>query len=607
MKFRNIILLSISGIVFGLLLASYLVVNYWTSQQVESRTAGNLRSQYSTLRELNALRLEELAKSCQIIAETPRLKAVAELGDKNTIGQLAEELQQSTRADLFMLTNARNEPLVQLVHGMPRAFSLGGLPALRPPGHAVATDVWNLDSMSLRLASAPLIVGPDTVGTVTIGVEIGAAEMLTLRSMTGSDILLVPSSAGGDSPLPLSLRREILEQVGGAAGTLPPADSAVIAVIPTSGDTYEGTRLRLGSGAASPGDPEQASMVILISVSREIRAALEPVRNAFLILSVAVLLMTLGIGYLIARSITRPIAELVRGTSEVGKGNYDVRIDVPSGVELKFLAQNFQSMSASLKEKIQQLADRNQDLEEALRKLRETQQELMKSERLAATGRLTAQLSHEINNPVHNILSSLQTVLKRTVANAPERELLEVAYEEVERLARLTQQLLQVYRTSMAVQEPTVPVCMNDIIRDVASSYAETLGQNRIRVATSLRDPLPAVQAAPDKLKQVFVNLILNARDAMPQGGTISIATSIQNGSVLTTVADTGVGIPPENIHRIFDAFFTTKSKVSGVGLGLSVTYGIVQQYNGAIAVKSSAGGGTTFTITFPATSAALL
>ncbi len=605
MKFRNIILLSISGIVSGLLIASYLVVNYWTSQQVEARTAGNLRSQYSTLRELNALRLEEVAKSCQIIAETPRLKAVAELGDRNTIRQLAEELQQSTRADLFMLTNVRNEPLVQLVHGAPRIFSLNAMPSLRPPGRPVSTDVLNLDSMALRLASAPVIVGPDTVGTVTIGFEISAAEMQTLRSMTGSDILLVPSPESGDSPLSLSLRREILARV---ALALPGADSAVIVAIPTSGDAYEGTRLRLGANRSTEAiDSAQVSLVILISVSREVRAALEPVRNAFLILSVAVLLMTIGIGYLIARSITRPIAELVRGTAEVAKGNYDVRIDVPSGVELKFLAQNFQSMSASLKEKIQQLADRNEDLEEALQKLRETQQELVKSERLAATGRLTAQLSHEINNPVHNILSSLQTVLKRTPASAPERELLDVAYEEVERLARLTQQLLQVYRTSMAVQEPTVAVSMNEIIRDVAASYAETLNQNRIRVVTSLRDPLPAVQAAPDKLKQVFVNLILNARDAMPQGGTISITTCAQNGSVLTTVADTGVGIPPENIHRIFDAFFTTKSKVSGVGLGLSVTYGIVQQYKGLITVKSSVGGGTTFTLTFPATSAGSL
>ena len=256
MKFRNIILLSIWGIVFGLLSASYLVVNYWTSQQAEVRTAANLRSQYSTLRELNTLRLEEAAKSCQIIAETPRLKAVAELGDRNTIRPLAEELQQSTRADLFMLTNARNEPLVQLVGGMPRSFPLAGMPPVRTPGRAVATDVWILDSMALRLASAPVLVGPDTVGAVTIGFEISGEELLTLRSMTGSDVLLIPSVSDGSSSLSASLRREILGWYEGDAERFPSADSAAVVAIPTSGDTYEGTRLRLGVNPAGAGSPD---------------------------------------------------------------------------------------------------------------------------------------------------------------------------------------------------------------------------------------------------------------------------------------------------------------------------------------------------------------
>ena len=601
MKFRNIILLSISGIVFGLLMASYLVVNYWTKQQVDERTAESLRSHFSTMRELNALRLEEVAKSCQIIAETPRLKAVTVLGDRNTIRQLAEELQQGMRADLFMMTTVQGEPLVELVRGVSRAFPLSGVPSMRSDESGVSTNVWNLGSIAYRLASAPITVGPDTIGMVTIGFAITDEELQTLKSMTRSEIILLANSRVAGSTLPAPAADEILEWYGGEASLRGRAagDTSLITAIQTSGDFYQGTRLRLSKAASPPGGPDAVSLLILISVSREIRGALEPVQNAFVLLSGAVLLVAIGIGYLIARSITRPIAELVRGTAEIGKGNYDVRIDVPSGVEFQFLALKFQEMSSSLKEQIQQLAIRNEDLELALGRLRETQEELMKSERLAATGRLTAQLSHEINNPVHNILSCLQTALKRTPADAPGKELLDVAYEEVERLARLTNQLLQVYRTSMAVQEPAVELDMNAVVRDVAASYSETLEKGKIRLLMTLHNSLPPILASEDRLKQAFVNLLLNARDAMPQGGTLAIETARHNTSVITTVADTGTGIAPENIHRIFDAFFTTKSRVSGVGLGLSVTYGIIQQYQGTITVKSTVGMGTTFTIAF--------
>jgi two-component system NtrC family sensor kinase len=231
--------------------------------------------------------------------------------------------------------------------------------------------------------------------------------------------------------------------------------------------------------------------------------------------------------------------------------------------------------------------------------LKSTQQELVKSERLAATGKLTAQLSHEINNPIHNVQSCLQTALKRMSPDSPDRELIEVAYEEVQRLGKLTRQMLDVYRTSM-VQEPRTPTSINDVLREVLHSSAAVLEQHRIGVLTQLQDDLPPVLAAADKLKQVFLNLIINAKDAMPGGGTLTIGTSRRDGTVVITIGDTGIGIPPENVNRIFDAFFTTKSSVSGVGLGLFVTYGIVRQHEGSISVRSVPDHGTTFDILLP-------
>jgi signal transduction histidine kinase len=170
----------------------------------------------------------------------------------------------------------------------------------------------------------------------------------------------------------------------------------------------------------------------------------------------------------------------------------------------------------------------------------------------------------------------------------------------VTRLARLTRQMLDVYRTSM-VEIEREPLSLNDVIQDVAATSAEAFRKQRIGVKLSLNSSLPAIEGSRDKLKQVFLNLFLNAKDAMPNGGTLSVETRAHDGNVVACVADTGVGIPPENINRVFDAFFTTKSKVSGVGLGLSVTYGIVRQHAGTISVKSGPGKGAAFSLSFPA------
>ncbi|TAK51925.1 MAG: histidine kinase, partial [Bacteroidetes bacterium] len=253
----------------------------------------------------------------------------------------------------------------------------------------------------------------------------------------------------------------------------------------------------------------------------------------------------------------------------------------------------------SLKEKISQLALQNTELEKALVQLHEAQDELVKSERLAASGKITAQLSHELNNPIHNIQSCLQSALKRASQGAAERELIEIALEEVQRLAKLTRQTLDVYRVSM-VQETKEPTDLNAVIREVVESSAPIFEEHNIRVILNLFNAMPKVSGLHDKLKQVFLNLCINAKDAMPSGGELTIKTLQQDGLAIAVVSDTGIGIPGENINRIYDAFFTTKGKVSGVGLGLSVTYGIIQQHNGTIDVKSTVGEGTTFTLTFP-------
>jgi hypothetical protein len=144
-------------------------------------------------------------------------------------------------------------------------------------------------------------------------------------------------------------------------------------------------------------------------------------------------------------------------------------------------------------------------------------------------------------------------------------------------------------------------VNLNEVIEETLTLVAHPFRAAHVSVIKSFEEKLPSVKGSGNRLQQVFLNLFLNARDAMPSGGMLEVRTASQNGSVEVEVTDTGVGIPHENMHRIFDPFFTTKATGKGTGLGLSVSYGIVQEHNGRIEVRSTLGKGTSFHLEFPA------
>lgn len=602
MRFRNRILLAIWGVVFGLLVIFTFLLNSWVRGQVESRFTKDLRGNYSAVREVTTLQANQDLKACQIVAESPRLKAVVELGDWRTGFQLARELAEGIGSDLFIISDAAGRPIISLRRGGATDTSLTeSITGFAKDGRTPGTFVCQAAGHVYQCAAYPLNVGNEAVGYLALCYEIGPDHLASLSGMTNSDVALVAGDTLFRSTLPAGEQQSLaswLRTEGKRHPDIPTVSGPEICTIAENGETFLAVFCRI----ATPGAPALSpiSFLLMKRVDREVEAALDPVMDTFVVLSIILLAVTGVIGYLISLGITRPIASLVRGTSEVSRGNYDFPIAVRGGGEMKFLSIRFQEMSHSLKEKISQLADRNSDLEQALAQLRATQAELVKSERLAATGKLTAQLSHEINNPIHNVQSCLQTALRRIGPDSGDRELLEVALDEVQRLGKLTHQMLDVYRTSM-VEELRVPTSLNDVIRDVLASSSQVLTTHGVAIQTNLQENLPFLLGNADKLKQVVLNLVINAKDAMAGGGRLEITTTGGDGKITLIVEDSGIGIPPEHIHRIFDAFFTTKGSVSGVGLGLSVTYGIVQQHGGTISVRSTPGDGTTFEIVFPA------
>jgi signal transduction histidine kinase len=608
MSFRNKILFSIWGVVLSLLVITFFIINYWTRSRFEETFARELSAGYSTVLVQEKLQSAELIRACSVIAESPRLRAVAELDDENTAYQVLKEMNQTTLTQVVVLTDRNGRPLVQLLGGKRERWDIGSSQTIQDALHFISsTEVSPLGGRIYRVVSVPVVISSELVGTLTIGFEITPADLAVLKHITNSDVVLVSRMTPILATLDSSESGALLSAMsaGGAGIPGPGPDSSLAPMrLTTRTGTYLGTSFRLSRPAEN--DSSAVLYLIIKPLSSEVRQAMSSILATFGVVSLIFLALTTAIGLVISRGMSRPISELVQGTTEITRGNYDYAIRVRGRDELGILAQRFMAMSSSLKEKISELGklnrdllERNTDLDETLRQLRLAQEDLVRSERLATTGRMTAQLAHEVNNPIHNIQSCLKTALGRLPEGTKGRDLIDVAYEEVNRLSRLSAQMLSLYRSSL-VEEELKPTNINEIMGEVVTLARGEIQDRNIVLRTEIEPALPVVRGSRDKLKQVLLNLISNALDAMPNGGVLALLASRENGTVRLTVKDTGIGISRENINRIFDAFFTTKGKVSGVGLGLSVSYGIVSQHRGSIEVQSAIGEGSTFTVVLP-------
>jgi two-component system NtrC family sensor kinase len=230
-------------------------------------------------------------------------------------------------------------------------------------------------------------------------------------------------------------------------------------------------------------------------------------------------------------------------------------------------------------------------------------EQLQLSEKMASIGVLAAGVAHEVNTPLTGISSFTQMLLENADPTDPKTALLEKIERQTFRAAKIVNSLLNLSRTVPSGSERTT-VDVNAVVADVFSLLEHQFAAARIKVRRELSSHSADVLGIEHQLQQVFLNLFLNARDAMPRGGWLSVATRLEGQRVIAEVGDTGSGIPSEHLARIYDPFFTTKAIGRGTGLGLSITYGIVHEHNGTITCESSIGQGTRFTIALPAAAA---
>ncbi len=225
------------------------------------------------------------------------------------------------------------------------------------------------------------------------------------------------------------------------------------------------------------------------------------------------------------------------------------------------------------------------------------EEQLLQTEKLTSLGLLAAGVAHEVNTPLAVISNYTQMLARQLPSEDPKSKIIDKIVKQTFRASEIVNNLLNFSRTGAA---ELAEVDMNSVIDETLSLVAHPFKAARVNVIKSLGEPLPPVLGSPNRLQQVFLNLFINARDAMPQGGMMEVRTWAHNGSVEVEVTDTGVGIPRELLGRIFDPFFTTKSTGRGTGLGLSVSYGIIKEHAGTIDVRSTPGKGTAFRLEFP-------
>jgi two-component system NtrC family sensor kinase len=357
----------------------------------------------------------------------------------------------------------------------------------------------------------------------------------------------------------------------------------------------------------------------------------------------AIVLIVFG-SFLLSRVLVKPLKELVQLTQKISEGDFSEKIEVTSKNEIGQLISSFNRMIERLKENQESLNNHLTSLESANKQLKQAQEELIRTEKLASIGRFAAGVAHEVGNPLGAILGYTSMLEKNGIDREESKDYLKRIEKEIERINRIVRELLDFSRPS---KFEIHDVDLNKVVENTLSLISYQKSFKNVETRFELQPNLPMIKGDESQLSQVVINIVLNGIDAMPDGGILeidteeyvvedvfprrlqrpyarrrkgdpeeldyfhmrkadplsSLLTKFSKGDRLVRVriSDTGIGIKKENLERIFDPFFTTKSPDKGTGLGLSISLRIVESMEGEIKVESEIGKGTSFELYFPA------
>ncbi|HET6515930.1 MAG TPA: ATP-binding protein [Thermodesulfovibrionales bacterium] len=321
-----------------------------------------------------------------------------------------------------------------------------------------------------------------------------------------------------------------------------------------------------------------------------------------------IMIISVSLCIILYKFVSKPVSLLDEGMRKISKGNLDHVIEIPTNDEMGLLAQTFNSMAKDIKKYRESMENWTKALEEEVQKKKaeivRAHDHLINAEKLASLGRMAAGVAHELNSPLTGIVTFAHLMQKRIPPeNKQDIEDLEVIIEQANRCSKIIKSLLGFSRKTSAEKTLTD---FNALLRNTISLVTNQAKFHNIKFNLTLESSLPSILADPNQMQQVFLNLLINAADAMNERGEVTVVTRLSDDSlngrkqIEIEFSDTGPGIPPDHVGRIFEPFFTTKPIGKGTGLGLSVSYGIIKKHGGNIFVRSELGKGASFFVRLP-------
>jgi signal transduction histidine kinase/ActR/RegA family two-component response regulator len=570
-----------------------LVVRYRVEKQVREAIREDLHNSVRNYESFERLREATLTHTAVLVADMPNLRALMTTQHKATIQDGSQDIWQMTGSDLFVLAGNRGNVLAFQSSNADFTLDAAQQSLHTSLERGNVWDWWFHSGRLYQIWVQPVYFGDQSreilLGFLAIGQEVSKSQARNFSNVASSEAVFRYGNEIAASTLSAEangwLEQQFREGKGNRLGTEQE--------IQIGSERYLGTTVRLSSGVGTP-----VSLSVLKSFDRA-TSFLEQLNRVLLVLGFVSVLAGAVLAFLLSKTITKPLARLVTGLHAFEKGDSSFPLDASGGDEVAEVTAAFDRMRANL----QKTENEQKELEQRLRQ----------AHKMEAVGRLAGGVAHDFNNLLMIVSGHCELLSDRIPAGVPGRSSLEQIQKAAGRAVSMTRQLLAFSR--MQVLEPRI-IDLNAVVADMGKMLQRLIGEDIEYVF--LPDPkLAAVKADSGQIGQVIMNLVVNSRDAMPNGGSITVQTRravldvnearkrhpmAPGEYALLSVTDTGQGMDEETKAHIFEPFFTTKEVGKGTGMGLATVYGVVKQSGGFIWVESTPGKGTTFEIYLPHT-----
>ena len=589
---------ALSAVVTALVMAAaFFALNMRNRANTKRLLEEELSRNQRTLINLQRANLQRLVAAASLLTESPSIRSAVpepntDVKDREQLAATADgvlrKLLPTVDEDLALVTDAGGRVFAAATArgaiAPARATDLARVPAVRraidpsAPSDRGELAVLTQHDVIYQVAVHPLVLGGYTLGALVLGSRLDSGFVASARGAFDGEILLTVGDRVSAGSLP-GLTGKTVTALGDAGGATLSVDDEEYVVAP------------LALGELPTGAPVQ--LWLLAPLTRAVAQLTRPLVYDFLFYgTLAIIVAGLGAAFLV-RSILQPLERFVK---YLRSGAVTERPDEPFDAE--DAVAEVRTLTAAFTQLMRSIARKQRQLEAQTIALRESEAQLRHSQKMEAVGTLAGGIAHDFHNLLNVISGYSRVALADAQADGRASTVndLTQVIGAAERASKLTNQLLAFSRKQ--VLQPTT-LDLGEVVESIAPMFERVLGRHiELRVLRS--DDLPPIVADRGQLEQVLMNLIVNARDAMPKGGVITVSTSGETGGVSLTVSDTGEGMSDEVRDRVFEPFFTTKEVGKGTGLGLSTVYGIVNQSGGTITVQSALGEGTTFTMVFP-------